>query len=59
MYVIRTSHTRDRDDPVFETREGQGIFLFSKSSRPAEGRTSFLEEVGRYSGGGVKFFVYF
>jgi hypothetical protein len=30
---------RDRDDLVFEARHGQEIFLFSKSSRPAEGRT--------------------
>ena len=48
---------RDRDDPVFEARQGQEIFLFSRSSRAVEGRTRPPTEwVPRFFGGegGIK-----
>ena len=48
---------RDRDDPVFEARQGQEIFLFSKSSRPVEGRTKpptqWVPGFFFFGGGGV------
>ena len=59
------THMRDRDDPVFEARQGLEMFLFSKSSVLAEKLTKLPTQwvAGFFFGdkavGAVKLSTYF